>query len=95
MIYIKKYSDDYLNLWNEFNAKSKNSMFMFDRNYMDYHRDRFKDHSLLFFADENLIALFPACEKDNSLSSHGGLTYGGFITNEKMNDKKLLKHVNG
>ena len=84
MIIAKRYSDKNVDLWNEFNAKSKNSMFMFDRNYMDYHRDRFKDHSLLFYSDEDLIALFPACERESSLASHGGLTYGGFITNEKM-----------
>lgn len=84
MIIAKRYSDDKIDLWNDCNAKSKNSMFMFDRNYMDYHRDRFKDHSLLFYMDEDLIALFPACEKENSLVSHGGLTYGGFITNDKM-----------
>ncbi len=84
MIIVKRYSDENVDLWNEFNAKSKNSMFMFDRNYMDYHRDRFKDHSLLFYSDEDLISIFPACERDNSLISHGGLTYGGFISNEKM-----------
>jgi len=84
MIIVKRYSDENVGLWNDFNAKSKNSMFMFDRNYMDYHRDRFKDHSLLFYSDEDLIALFPACERENALVSHGGLTYGGFITNEKM-----------
>ncbi len=84
MINIKRYSDENIDLWNEFNTKSKNTMFMFDRNYMDYHRDRFKDHSLLFYTDDDLLALFPACEKEDKLISHGGLTYGGFITNEKM-----------
>ena len=84
VIVIEKYSDENKDLWNEFNANSKNSMFMFDRNYMDYHRDRFKDTSLIFYSDGNPIALFPACEIDNCLISHGGLTYGGFITNEKM-----------
>lgn len=84
MISVKRYLDEYANLWNGFNAKSKNSMFMFDRNYMDYHRDRFKDHSLLFYSNEDLIAIFPACEMGKILVSHGGLTYGGFITNDKM-----------
>ena len=50
MIIVKRYSDENVDLWNGFNAKSKNSMFMFDRNYMDYHRDRFKDYSLLFYS---------------------------------------------
>ena len=49
---------------------------MFDRNYMDYHKDRFKDHSLLFYNDGKLIALLPMSEHDEMLVSHGGLTYG-------------------
>ena len=46
MISIIRYSDDRVEEWNQFNKQSKNYMFMFDRKYMDYHRDRFKDHSL-------------------------------------------------
>lgn len=57
---------------------------MFDRNYMDYHEDRFQDHSLMFYLDDELIALLPMSEKEGVLTSHGGLTYGGFITNSKM-----------
>ena len=48
MIEVKRYTDTDAELWNKFNAESKNSLFMFDRNYMDYHRDRFQDHSLMF-----------------------------------------------
>lgn len=84
MITIVRYKDQDMDLWNRFNKESKNSIFMFDRNYMDYHRDRFLDHSLMFYNDEKLIALLPMNEKDNSLYSHGGLTYGGMITDTKM-----------
>ncbi len=52
---------------------------MFNRDFMDYHKDRFTDHSLLFYEDDNLCAVFPASEKQSELTSHGGLTYGGFI----------------
>lgn len=83
MITIKRYSNEE-EIWNKFNKESKNSIFMFDRNYMDYHQDRFLDHSLLFYDDEKLIALLPISEHGDTLISHGGLTYGGFITNEKM-----------
>ncbi len=84
MIKINRYSDNEKETWNQFNRTSKNPMFMFDRNYMDYHRDRFLDHSLMMYNDGDLIALLPACEKDGALFSHAGLTFGGFITNEKM-----------
>ena len=84
MIQVRRYSEEDINIWNEFNSKSKNSLFMFDRKYMDYHKDRFLDHSLMFWDDEKLVAILPLSEKENVLYSHGGLTYGGFITDEKM-----------
>ena len=84
MIEVKRYTDADADLWNKFNAESKNPLFMFDRNYMDYHRDRFQDHSLIFYEDEKLVAILPMSERENELVSHGGLTYGGFITDNKM-----------
>lgn len=79
MIQIKKYSDSQKNEWDVFCNNSKMPLFMFNRNFMDYHKDRFTDHSLLFYEDDNLCAVFPASEKQSELTSHGGLTYGGFI----------------
>ena len=84
MIRIEKYSGEKEDLWNRFNQDSKNSLFMFDRKYMDYHSDRFKDHSLLFYDEDKLIAILPLSEHGEELKSHGGLTYGGFITDSKM-----------
>ena len=84
MISIIRYSDDRVEEWNQFNKQSKNYMFMVDRKYMDYHRDRFKDHSLMFYNDDKLISILPMSEHEGMLISHGGLTYGGFITDKKM-----------
>lgn len=84
MIEIRRYIKDDEETWNDFNKKSKNYLFMFDRKYMDYHEDRFKDHSLMFYNDNKLIAILPMSEHGNMIISHGGLTYGGFITDSKM-----------
>ena len=84
MTELRRYRDEDREEWNRFNAGAKNSLFMFDRNYMDYHRDRFPDHSLMAYHEGELIALLPACERNGMLLSHGGLTYGGFISGEKM-----------
>lgn len=78
-ISIVRYSSEYEETWNSFVSKTKNGLFMFDRGYMDYHRDRFTDHSLLFYADDSLVALLPANEREGSIISHGGLTYGGLL----------------
>lgn len=84
MIRAEIYSIDKKAEWDSFNHKSKNYLFMFDRDYMDYHNDRFIDNSLMFYKDDELIALLPMNKDGDKLLSHGGLTYGGFITNDKM-----------
>lgn len=84
MISIRRYQKEDKDIWNKFNKESKNSLFMFDRNYMDYHSNRFDDHSLMFYRDNKIIAILPMNEKGDTLYSHGGLTYGGFITDTKM-----------
>ena len=90
MITIVRYIEDKVNIWNQFNKQSKNALFMFDRNYMDYHKDRFKDHSLFFYDEDKLLALLPMSEHGDQLISHGGLTYGGFITDTKMKQHTMM-----
>lgn len=91
MITIKQYSSEDFDRWNVFVKTAKNSLFMHDRNFMEYHADRFEDHSLLFYDDDELLALLPANKCGDELISHGGLTYGGFITNAKMKQYKMLE----
>lgn len=52
---------------------------------MEYHSDRFEDHSLLLYKKDKLVALFPANLRDNTLYSHQGLTFGSFILQKKQN----------
>lgn len=80
MFEIRRYTTDKASEWNAFVAKSKNGTFLFDRRYMDYHSDRFEDHSLLVYRKKRLFALLPGNKKGNTFFSHQGLTYGGFIT---------------
>ena len=80
MFDIIRYSPEKKSEWNGFVARSKNGTFLFFRDYMDYHSDRFTDHSLMFYAGGQLYALMPANIKDGVLYSHQGLTYGGLVT---------------
>lgn len=91
IMHIIPYTAEHKSLWNAFNAESKNGLFMFDRDYMDYHSDRFADHSLMFYENDKLLALLPLNLQDNVLYSHQGLTFGGFITDEKMKQEKMLE----
>lgn len=88
---IIRYSPDFKNLWNDFINSSKNGTFMLNRNYMDYHSDRFIDHSLMFYNKEKLIALMPNSLKNEVLQSHGGLTYGGIISDQHMTAHTMLE----
>jgi len=86
-----KYENGYKNIWDQFVINSKNGHFFFQRDYMQYHNDRFEDHSLMFFDKKNkLLAILPANIKENVLYSHGGLTFGGFLVNSNMKVEIML-----
>lgn len=77
--------------WDEFIRRSKNGTFLFLRDYMEYHSDRFRDHSLMVWdRKDRLLAVLPAHEKGKTLCSHEGLTYGGFITDDNMKALKMV-----
>jgi hypothetical protein len=89
-IRIEQYEESQKAIWDAFIEESKNGTFLFLRGYMDYHRDRFDDHSLLIWIDEALFAVLPANRSNNDLVSHGGLTYGGLVL---RSDAQLSKVV--
>ena len=93
MITVTRYTPKKHQTWNEFVKQSRQGTFLFDRNYMDYHQDRFHDHSLMIYYKDKLYALLPANEvvsasnneiPQKELVSHQGLTYGGLLTCNKM-----------
>lgn len=79
MFEIKRYTPEDQEAWDRYVKKARNATFLFLRDYMDYHRDRFNDYSLLFYKNGKLHSLLPAHQVDNTLYSHFGLTYGGLI----------------
>jgi hypothetical protein len=79
MIEVIKYTSNHKKGWDEHVLNAKNGHFMFQRRYIAYHGDRFKDHSLLFFNKDKLIAVFPANEEHNQIYSHAGLSFGGVV----------------
>lgn len=90
-------------VWNSFVQCSKQGTFLHDRRYMDYHGDRFHDHSLIIYRDGKPAALLPANESADALTgektffSHQGLTYGGLITDRHATAAgtcDIFRHVN-
>lgn len=91
LITIKKYEKTDKEIWNEFIKKSKNGTFMLNRDFMDYHSDRFVDFSLMFYEENKLIALLPLSLHEKEVVSHGGLTYGGIISDFSMKQSKMIE----
>ena len=84
MFEIKRYTLELADEWNQFVAESKNGTFLFDRRYMDYHADRFNDHSLLFYIGNRLLAVLPAHASGDTFYTHNGLTYGGLVMSSRL-----------
>lgn len=72
-------------LWHNTLSQCKNATFLLERDFMDYHADRFTDHSLLIFDEKGeAVALLPAHERDGNWYSHQGLTYGGLLLHRSL-----------
>ena len=96
MVNVKPYSSSDVNVWNNFIDVAKNSHFFFHREYMDYHKDRFQDFSLMIYNEKGkLISVLPAnvsIQNENKiLCSHGGLTFGGFLVGQDMTTATMLE----
>ena len=89
---IKKYSDSDRDLWNNFLLTCKNYHFMFNRDFMEYHSDRFKDHSLIILdRKEKIVCLLPGNLSNGIFYTHQGLTFGGFLINKNIHASDLLE----
>lgn len=87
---IKIYIPSYKEVWDNFICQSRNGTFLFLRDYMDYHADRFHDCSLMAYYGGNLYAVLPSHVSGFTFFSHKGLTYGGWVINDKMTASLML-----
>ncbi|MBC2774692.1 GNAT family N-acetyltransferase [Rhizobium sp. AQ_MP] len=90
MIEILDYRPDQKEVWNRVNADAKNGHLLFDRGFMDYHADRFSDCSFMFLEDGKPLALLPGNVSGNTFFSHQGLTFGGFICDQRVTSMRML-----
>ncbi len=90
---IIRYTEEYKTAWNELVKNSRNGTFLIDRDYMDYHKERFVDCSLLFQDKEQIIGVLPAnwSEQDRTVYSHQGLTYGGIILRKNATALQVIE----
>lgn len=88
---VRRYHSDDVALWNAFVSSAQNATFLFHRDFMEYHADRFQDYSLLVFEEEKLVSIIPANTTEDKVYSHNGLTYGGFVLNQTVAENDFEK----
>ena len=93
---IEQYSSSLKKDWDEFIEKSKNGNFHLKRDFIEYHGNKMKDHSLLIYDESgSLECVFPANNEGNTICSHRGLTYGGFVTGKEMHLASMMNIFSG
>lgn len=91
---VKRYQKSDYAHWNSFIGQAKNATFLFHRDFMEYHEDRFEDFSVLIYNTGKLVAVLPANKVANDVFSHQGLTYGGLVYSAKIKAETVLELVN-
>lgn len=89
---IQKYKKSDREDWNNFLPNCKNFHFMFHRDFIEYHSDRFHDFSLIVKDSNNhIIALLPGNIDDETFYSHQGLSFGGYLINNSIKTIELIE----
>lgn len=93
---VARYAAEHRDAWNSLVRGAKNGLFLFDRDYLEYHSDRFTDMSTIAFANGEPAALLPASfdERTGLATSHGGLTFGGVILPRSVRGETALTLIN-
>jgi hypothetical protein len=90
MLKIRLYDPTQKLVWDNFLENCKNGTFLLKRDFMDYHKSKFDDFSMMIYRGSKLIALVPANIDLNNVYSHQGLTYGGILIHS---DSKFIEYL--
>ena len=89
-IIVTKYSDNLSTIWDAFVDSTYGGTLHSKRSFLNYHKDKFQDYSLMFKIKNEIVAILPAVIVDEKLISHPGASYGGLIYKEKLKTESLL-----
>lgn len=92
---VVSYTNNMKSMWDNFIEKESRNGFIFHKmHFLEYHKNRFQDCSLLFLDEkENIIALFPAALKNNNIISHPGSSYGGLVLKKYIKLSEIFEIV--
>ena len=90
MFEIQRYKAENKKLWDRYVSKARNATFLFYRDYMDYHKERFTDYSLMFYKKGHLHSVMPAHRDGDVFYTHMGLTYGGLLMDVNVTTSDVM-----
>lgn len=94
MIKVLRYSSVWCERYDDLVDRSPQGTFLLKRGYLEYHSHRFCDMTLLALDHKGrLVAVLPASIDGETVTSHGGLTYGGWITDSKLVDCNVMLDI--
>lgn len=99
MLKLVKYEDKYYGQWNNFIESSNNGTIFHRLDFLDYHKDRFKDntHNLLWLKGDTIFAVMPFAifNENNKLvgKSPYGASFGGLVYGKKFHLKYAIEIV--
>jgi Acetyltransferase (GNAT) domain len=95
-IMVKHYRPDFAADWAKVLLRARNGIFIFEREFIEYHGDRFVDFSAIAYLDDEPVALLPAAIDQNTgeASSHPGLTFGGVVLRRELRGVAAISVIN-
>ena len=96
-IEIVPYADSFECLWDEFCANAVNATILHRFRFLTYHRNRFKDLSVLLMVSGRVVGIFPAAESPidpRLVISHPGVTYGGLVHHGWLSGMRMVEAMN-
>lgn len=93
-LYDPKMADE----WDDYVWQSNGGTLFHTRHFLSYHpKDRFKDHSLIFYKSGRRAAQMPAVDIEyvgkKTLFSHRGASYGGLIYKDQLGIREAFDYV--
>jgi hypothetical protein len=89
-ITVERYQPEASEVWDGVVRGARARHFMFERAYMDYHQDRFADASWFVLLNNRPIAVLAASKEGDEVTCHGGLTFGGLLSNPELTTVRAM-----
>jgi hypothetical protein len=82
--------------WDAFCENSCNGTLLHTRKFLSYHGSRFLDRSIILTEKDRIVGLLPAAidpEKKLTITSHPGISYGGFVHQGALLGGRMLDAI--